>query len=104
MVLNNAFMKPLNRLRSQISTIFFILGYDMVRCYNEDSVRVVAKSIHTEIDDIFDILEEKDVNEENDISQTNIKTIVFVTIPEVNIYIYTGNPKIRGPLLGLFLS
>jgi hypothetical protein len=86
MVLNNAFMKPLNRLRPQISTIFFLLGYDMVRCYNEDSVRVVAKSIHTEIDDIFDILEDKDVNEENDISQTNIKTIVFVTIPEVNIY------------------
>uniref|UniRef100_A0A914BVI0 Uncharacterized protein n=1 Tax=Acrobeloides nanus TaxID=290746 RepID=A0A914BVI0_9BILA len=83
MVLNNAFMKPLNRLRPQISTIFFILGYDMVRCYNEDSVRVVAKSIHTEIDDIFDILEDKDVNEENDISQTNIKTIVFVTIPEI---------------------
>lgn len=89
-VFQNAFLKSYHNLKYQLSTIFYALGYDMVRCFNEDSVRGIAKTIYAEIDDLLDVIgnnsSEPIAKKERSemITEATKKSLVFITIPEVH--------------------
>uniref|UniRef100_A0A914DB60 Uncharacterized protein n=1 Tax=Acrobeloides nanus TaxID=290746 RepID=A0A914DB60_9BILA len=73
--------KNLDILTSNVKTIFYTLGYDLIRCYKNFKTSQVANLIEREFDDFIDAF----LDSAQESHKKMLKTFVFITIPAMGI-------------------